>query len=73
MFDSFDYEAADRVRTIDTGNNKIILTRTDPYGFINIRFEKGLMPPELKGEYTTWNYAERDVEAYLARKGKTAI
>lgn len=60
-------------KVIDTGNNKIIMKRTDPYGFITIGFEKGTIPEDLEGNYTSYYEAGRVVEAYLLRKKKAHV
>jgi hypothetical protein len=70
LHDIFDADPAEKVRTWDLGNNKIHAKRTNPYGFVSIKFEKGLMPEELKGQFTEFLYAEQAVEAYLSKKGK---
>lgn len=72
MFDEhFDPERDDpRTKVIDLGNNKLMMKRTDPYGFINIHLEKGQIPEYLKGNYTTWEAAKIDVDKYLAQRDK---
>jgi hypothetical protein len=58
------------VRTVEVGTFKARLTRTDPYGFIHVSYEKGLVPRELSGVYTTFVDAERACTAYAQRVGK---
>ena len=60
-------------RVIDLGNNKIYMTRTDPYGMIYISFDKGGPPDWLKGAYTSYDMAKRDVDRYLLDKKKTHL
>ena len=73
MFDEFDPNRDDpRTKVIDLGNNKLMLKRTDPYGFINIHLERGQLPEYLKGNYTTWEAARSDVDKYLAERTKVS-
>lgn len=58
------------VRVYDLGNNKIRMTRTDPYGFVEISYERGQIPEHLKGNYTSFEEARRAVDAYLIDKAK---
>ena len=66
-----DEERAKKV--IEIGNNKIIMRRTDPYGLVSIAFERGTLPDNLTGSYTSFDHAMRDVEAYINRKKKAHI
>jgi hypothetical protein len=59
------------VRTYDVGNNKINITRHDPFGFWRISYQRGAVPSQLDGQYTSIEEARRAVEAYLAEKGRT--
>lgn len=58
------------VRVFETGTFKAKLTRTDPYGFIHVSYDKGVVPRELSGQYTTFIDAERACAAYAQRVGK---
>lgn len=62
-----------RIQTIDLDNNKMVLQRTDPYGFIYIHFERGQVPEHLKGAYTTWEAAREAVRTYLLAKGREEV
>ena len=62
-----------RVQVLELDNNKMVLKRTDPYGFIYISFERGQVPESLKGAYTTWEAAKAAVNNYLAEKGREVI
>jgi hypothetical protein len=62
-----------KIRTIELGNNKIHLKQKDPYGFWHVNFDKGQVPNKLKGAYTDFVMAERDVRAYLAEKGREPL
>lgn len=66
-------EAQDRVRTIDLGNNKIYLKQVDPFGLIYINFDKGQLPDWLKGAYTSFDLARRDVERYLNERKRGRV
>lgn len=72
FFDEFhDPERDDpRTKVIDLGNNKLMMKRTDPFGFISIHLERGQIPEYLKGNYTTWEAAKVDVDKYLEERGK---
>lgn len=58
----------DNVRVLDLGNNKIYFKYTDPYGFIQVNFDKGQMPENLRGSYTSLDAAKTAVENYLLNK-----
>lgn len=62
-----------RVQTIELDNNKLVMKRTDPYGFIYISFERGQVPEHLKGAYTTWEAAKSAINGYLADKGREEV
>lgn len=68
MFDLLD-QSGDKdlanVRSFDLGNNKIRMTREDPYGFVSISYERGQIPESLKGAYTSFEEARKAVESYL--------
>jgi hypothetical protein len=44
MYSTYDDDRASRIRTIDLGNNKIFMKQTDPFGLIEISFERGQIP-----------------------------
>lgn len=59
------------VRYVDLGtNNRVVLTRKDPYGFWFVSYERGATPATLSGAYTTFSDAERAVAQYLTTQGK---
>lgn len=58
------------VRILDLGNNKIKLSREDPYGFVKISYERGQLPESLKGQYTSFDEARKALKLYLEQKGK---
>lgn len=62
-----------RHRTLEVeGGNKIHFKCSDPYGFWAVNWDKGAMPDELQGNYTSFEEAEKAVRAYLQAKKKTA-
>lgn len=75
MLDEFYDPSKDdpRVKVVELDNNKLIMKRTDPYGFIALSFERGQLPESLKGHYTTWEQARAAVENYLTLKGREEI
>lgn len=74
MLDEFDPQKDDpRVKFIELDNNKLVMQRTDPYGFITVHFEKGQVPDSLKGHFTTWEAARLAVTQYLHHKGRTPV
>lgn len=56
-------------QVIETNNNKIHV-KAGEYGLWEIYFEKGLMPEELKGKFTTATLAKSKVYNYLEKKNK---
>lgn len=73
MYTDYDADRADRKRVIDLGNNKIIMKQTDPFGLIYINFERGQMPDNLKGAFTSFDYARQAVERYLNSKKRGRV
>lgn len=58
-----------RTVTLDNGN-KIHFKKTDPYGFWVVNYNKGQLPKQLKGVYTSYNAAWKHVQAYLIAEKK---
>jgi hypothetical protein len=50
--------------------NKLNARRKDPFGFIYLNFDKGVLPEELKGAFTSFAEAEKAVRAYMIKTGK---
>jgi hypothetical protein len=73
MYSTYDDDRASRIRTIDLGNNKIFMKQTDPFGLIEISFERGQIPEELSGRYTGFDYARRKIETYLNNKKRGRV
>lgn len=64
----FDFDVADeskvRVTEIDNGN-KITATLDDQYGFWTLKLNKGALPAEFKGSYTTHEQVDLAIKRYL--------
>lgn len=58
-----------RVLDLEDGQ-KVHFRATNPYGLWSIHFNKGQLPEKLKGEYTSYEYALRDVLTYLGEKDR---
>lgn len=69
MFD-FDEQRDDpRVKVIQLEKNKLYMRRTDPYGFIELNYDKGQLPDELaNAKFTTWEEAQKAVEKYFRER-----
>ena len=60
-----------RIRTLALeGGNSVTFKCSDPYGFWTIHLEKGQVPHSLTGQYTTYEYAEKEMRAYLRSKDR---
>ena len=57
-------------RYIDTTSGRFTTKTYDPYGLVRIHVDKGQVPHELSGQYTSPMEAEQAIEAYLRMKGK---
>jgi hypothetical protein len=67
-------EADFNVRLIRLDNDNIIkFERKDPYGHWFISYNRGQLPEELTGAYTSFDIAKRDVDRYLLEKKRTAV
>lgn len=63
-----------RTKVIQIDTNKIVMKRTDPYGFIELSLERGSLPDSLKNaKYTTWEAANEAVSRYMADRDKVAL
>jgi hypothetical protein len=56
------------LRIREVGNNKIRMERKDPYGFVYLSYERGPLPEELKGSYTSFDEANKAVDVYIRNK-----
>jgi hypothetical protein len=61
-------ETDENIRSIPVGKNVLHAKRKDPYGFWTIHFERGSVPEELKGTYTSFSECWKKIECYLNRK-----
>ncbi len=62
-----------RKKYVELENNRLIMEREDPYGFIKIHFERGQVPEKLQGTYTTWEAARLAIKVYLQEKGREEV
>jgi hypothetical protein len=58
-----------RVRVVELEKNRVYISRTDPYGYWSMKYEKGVLPGFLQGSYTSFNYALNALRNYLEAKG----
>lgn len=57
----------DRVREFDLGNgNKLFATRKDPYGHWFLSLERGALPEEFRGAYSSAYMMKQAVDRYVA-------
>jgi len=66
--DEAEFENGGRLRTIEIDNNTVTIQSEDPYGFWRIKLKKGNLPDKLKGNYTSFDLALRDVNIWLQNK-----
>ena len=55
-------------RSIPVGKNTLKAVRSDPFGHWTIHFERGEIPKELSGAFTSFNEAWKVMEMYLQRR-----
>lgn len=60
--------SSDRKFVLD--KNVLHVRRTDPYGFWHCSYERGPVPEDLRGSYTSFDEAKRAVESYLSKTRK---
>lgn len=61
----------DRVQTLTALGTTFTVTRSDPYGFCRIEWDKtDKLPVSLTGDYTTFSYALHDIEVYVEQMKK---
>lgn len=61
------------IRVMEVGKNKLYMKRIDPFGFVRINYERGELPKELDGQYTSFEEARKRIELYLQKKGREAV
>lgn len=60
-----------RIRTMTLEDGDVLsLERHDPHGLIKIKSRKGTLPEMLRGEYTGFPQAEKDISQWLNSKNK---
>jgi hypothetical protein len=57
------------VRVVEYGKNKVFIKREDPFGFWKINYAAGQTPKHLKGQYTEFDMALRDILRHLKNRG----
>jgi len=57
---------------LDNGN-KIYIKADGPSSFFRINYDKGQVPAKLTGAYTSYYFAVRAMEQYLASVGRTIV
>lgn len=71
--EEYDKEHMGKFRRIPIHNNVVYIKCLDPYGFWYVTLEKGQVPDKLKGSYTAFDLAFRDVKVWLANKKEPYI
>jgi hypothetical protein len=66
MKDQIEYN--ENLRSIPVGKNTLHARRDDPYGFWTMHFERGEVPDELKGTYTSFDQCWKRIQIYLNKK-----
>lgn len=59
-----------RKYVVDLNNNKIKIEARDPHGFWYLSQERGRMPDEYSGAYTSMTQALEALNKYLSEKNK---
>lgn len=59
----------DKIRKVELDNNTIVMQRLDPYGLIHISLLKGgKLPENLKGTFTTFEEAMKQIRLYVSNR-----
>ena len=72
-FDDYGENDLSRKRVFVISGGNIVAQCTDPYGFWHLKPEKGPVPGDLSGHYTSYDECEKAVKSYLTKKGRTLI
>ncbi len=64
-----DLETNTNKRSMPYGKNTIFFEREDPYGLFTIKLQRGVVPTELRGFYTSANDAVQAINQFLNKKG----
>jgi len=67
MFENL-IETQENIRSIPVGKNILHAKRQDPYGFWTIHYERGPVPAELQGTFTSFSECWKKIEPFLSRK-----
>ena len=71
--DEYDKEHMGKYRKIEIDGNTVHIKCEDPYGFWMVSVSKGTIPEKLKGAYTSFDQALRDVNLWLRDKKEAYI
>lgn len=66
--EDYDKEHQGKFRKVELENNTVHIRCEDPHGFWYVSLEKGQVPDFLKGAYTSFDQALRDVNIWLKNK-----
>lgn len=69
----FDPDTTSRRTYEFTSGAKLHAQRMNPYGFIKIHHDKGLVPSSLSGEYTSYDEADKAIQLYISAKNKELV
>jgi hypothetical protein len=68
MFDFDDIDPSEKIRLITVSNGVTYKSeQTDPFGFWHLTTDKGALPKELQGSFTTFEKAHLAVKNYLVQ------
>lgn len=74
IFDEeYDKEFQGKYRYLQHKDTKVHIRCEDPYGFWYVTVEKGSIPDFLKGSYTSFDLALKDVNRWLRNKKEPYI
>lgn len=71
--EDYDQEHMGKFRKIEIEGNTVHIKCQDPFGFWYISLSKGQLPTKLKGAYTTFDQALRDVNTWLKAKKEPLV
>lgn len=61
-------------RTYDLdGGQKVHAERKDPYGFVYLHLDKGILPQELSSAFTSYDEADRAITHYVNKKQREVL
>lgn len=63
-----------KVRVFELSNgNKLYAKQSDPYGFWHLNLDKGQLPEQFLGSYSTFDAVVKDVERYQILRGLATV